>query len=311
MLGLEAFSDPGRLWRGNLHTHSTLSDGALPPEDVAEAYRAHGYDFLCLSDHFAAPYDWPLADTRDERREDFTTLIGAELHAPTTSAGELWHILAVGLPFDFAPPGDGEDGPALARRAREAGAFVTVAHPAWSQLTLDDGLQLAGVAHAVEVLNFGCGMENDRGDGWYLLEQLLRQGHRLTAVASDDAHFKHGPRDAFGGWVLVRAAANEPEALLAALRRGAFYATEGPEIHDVRVADNTVSIACSPVASISVSGGSSRSHARIEPGVTAAAFDLTQLRGSWLPEGSRSWFRVTLIDTGGRRAWSNPIWWDA
>ena len=28
----DAFTAPGRFWRGNLHTHSTNSDGVLPPE---------------------------------------------------------------------------------------------------------------------------------------------------------------------------------------------------------------------------------------------------------------------------------------
>ena len=31
------FSTPGRFWRGNLHTHSNRSDGALTPERVVDA----------------------------------------------------------------------------------------------------------------------------------------------------------------------------------------------------------------------------------------------------------------------------------
>lgn len=311
MRGLEVFQNEGRLWRGNLHTHSTLSDGALAPDAVIAAYRERGYDFLCLSDHFMERYDWPVADTREFREATFTTLLGAELHAPATSAGERWHVLAVGLPPDFAPNGDGEDGVALAGRARDAGAFVALAHPSWSQLTLDDGLALARTAHAVEVFNYSCLVENDRGDGWYLCEQLLRRGHRLTAIAGDDAHFRQGTRDAFGGWIRVRSVVNEPVELLAALQRGAFYATEGPELHDVAVDGNTVRVRSSPVSSIAVAGGSSRSHAEIGIALTAAAFDVGALRDPALAGGSREWFRVTLIDEQGRRAWSNPIWWES
>ena len=46
------FSTPGRFWRGNLHTHSNRSDGALTPEQVIDAYKRAGYDFIELSDHF-------------------------------------------------------------------------------------------------------------------------------------------------------------------------------------------------------------------------------------------------------------------
>ena len=114
MSPLSLFSEPSRFWRGNLHTHSTLSDGALEPPQVIEAYRNAGYDFLSLTDHFIGHYHWPVADTGALRTDKFTTIIGAELHAPATAVGELWHILANGLPLDFAPCGEDETGPELA-----------------------------------------------------------------------------------------------------------------------------------------------------------------------------------------------------
>jgi hypothetical protein len=75
------FSSPGRFWRGNLHTHSHLSDGALSPEQVIESYKRAGYDFLQLSEHFLERFGWPIADTRAFCSNSFTTLIGAELQA--------------------------------------------------------------------------------------------------------------------------------------------------------------------------------------------------------------------------------------
>lgn len=44
------FSTTGRFYRGNLHTHSTKSDGALEPQTVCDRYRAEGYDFIALTD---------------------------------------------------------------------------------------------------------------------------------------------------------------------------------------------------------------------------------------------------------------------
>ena len=57
MIRPSAFSAPGRFFRGNIHTHSTLSDGALSPEDVCARYAAEGYDFICLSEHFVGLFD--------------------------------------------------------------------------------------------------------------------------------------------------------------------------------------------------------------------------------------------------------------
>ena len=178
---IRPFSTPGRFWRGNLHAHSTLSDGALNPIDVVMVYKRAGYDFVQLSDHFLDRFAWPIADTRKLRSHEFTTLIGAELHAMGTSAGEYWHIVATGLPFDFPPAGPERKRAAARRaRARQAGAFVVIAHPAWSQLTIEDGRSLVA-AHAVEVYNHTCAVMTDRGDGFYLLDQLCNEDRRLTA----------------------------------------------------------------------------------------------------------------------------------
>jgi predicted metal-dependent phosphoesterase TrpH len=216
-MSLAFFERPGRFFRGNLHTHSTLSDGAEPPGKVCAHYRDAGYDFIALTDHFVQRYAFPIADTLPFRTNSFTTILGAELHAPANSHGEVWHILAVGLPTDFAPTPKGESGVELAARAAAAGAFVAVAHPEWSSLGIEDGRALAS-AHAVEIYNHTCEVECRRGSGAYLLDALANEGRDLLAIATDDAHFKCD--DACGGWVMVKAEANEPAALVAALKAG-------------------------------------------------------------------------------------------
>ena len=44
------FANKGKFFRGNLHTHSNLSDGLLSPEEVCKRYKAEGYNFICLSE---------------------------------------------------------------------------------------------------------------------------------------------------------------------------------------------------------------------------------------------------------------------
>jgi predicted metal-dependent phosphoesterase TrpH len=307
MAEIEPFSLPGRFWRGNLHTHSQLSDGALTLDRAVEAYKEAGYDFVQMSEHFIARYNWPIADTRSFRSNRFTTILGAELHAMATSVGELWHIVAAGLPLDFPPAGNNETGAELAARAAAAGAFVGIAHPAWSQLTLEDGRSIES-AHAVEIYNHGCFVEVDRGDGWYLLDQLLREGRRLTAFATDDAHFRSD--DAFGGWVHVKADALEPEALVAALKAGHYYSTQGPQIHELAFDGDELAVACSPVNAIAVMGHNSRTAGRFGRAITQARIKLSDLAKSWTELPPSPWIRVALIDAAGRRAWTNPIWHD-
>ena len=304
---LPVFSAPGRFWRGNLHTHSNLSDGALALDDVVSRYKNAGYDFVQMSEHFIEHFNWPIADTRKLRGNDFTTIIGAELHAPVTSAGELWHIVAAGLPLDFAPAAKGETGPQIAKRAIAAGAYVAIAHPSWSRYTIEDGRALS-FAHAVEIYNHGCAIENDLGEGFYLLDQMLNEGYRLNAIATDDAHFK--TPDHFGGWVHVKAESLDPDALLTALKAGHFYSSQGPLLHDIRLNGKDIEIECSPVDTITVVCRTSRTCVKTGKAITSAAFDLKTLERGWLLEKISPWFRVVAIDHAGKRAWSNPVWWD-
>jgi hypothetical protein len=300
---LAAFSAPGRFWKGNLHTHSTLSDGKLPPEEVCRIYREGGYDFLSLTDHFLGRYKFPIADTRPFRTNRFTTILGAEVHAPQTRLGEPWHILSVGLPLDFAPRTRSEDGPSLTQRCIDAGAFVAIAHPAWYGLDTEDALSLPANVHAVEVYNHTSQLETDRGDGFYLLDRLLAMGRRLTACATDDAHFK--VHDWFGAWVMVKAPTLEPEALLAALKAGAYYSSQGPTIHDVSIGRDAVEISCSPASTVAIVGRASLAAYRIEPGQCRASLPLEKFTG-----GASPYVRAFVADAFGRRAWTNPIWLD-
>lgn len=291
------FDRPGRFWRGNLHTHSDRSDGAWSPEKVVRHYREAGYDFLAVTDHFRAEHGFPLTDTRALRTPDFTTLLGAELHAPATEIGSIWHIVAVGLPLGFRPPAPGETGPELARRARAAGAFIGMAHPAASLLTPEDAQSL-DAAHAIEVYN-ALSAREDRGDSWHLTDILLSRGHRLSAYAADDAHFQ--PRDPPGcaAWVHVRAESLTPEALLAALKAGHHYASTGPELHDVRVDDGLLVVRCSPVRKILVTGGTPGLQVVEGEDLTEGTLPLTMFAGGYC--------RVTVEDASGGRAWTNPI----
>ena len=262
-----------------------------------------------LSEHFVDLFDWPMADTRHFREEGFTTLIGCELHAPLTSAGELWHIVAAGLPLDFAPCGKEETGVELARRARDAGAFIGIAHPSWSQLTLEDGLALES-AHAVEIYNHGCEVETARGYGTYLHDQLLNEGKKLTCFATDDAHFRDHDRDAFGGWVHVKSESLDPDQILQGLKEGNYYSSQGPVIHDISFDGENFDVECSPVHTVCLVGGTSRSVVVDGRDITRATLNLEKIENGWIATHNSPWLQIILIDHAGRKAWSNPIWRD-
>ena len=297
---IPAFSAPGRFWRGNLHTHSTLSDGHISPEAVCQLYRAMGYDFISLTEHFLPQYGFQIADTRPFRDAHFTTIIGAELHAGRTELNQLWHILAVGLPLDFPAPTAAETGPQIAARALAAGAFVAATHPYWYNLTEADVRSL-GPIHAVEIFNGTSVDHSERADSWYMLDLLLDRGERYTACATDDAHFNPERHDAGLGWVQVKSETLEPEALLTALRTGDYYSSTGPQIFDLRIIQGQVlEVQCSPAARVLITGSGYHARSVAGHGLREAQFDLSGWQSPYL--------RVIVRAADGGRAWSNPIW---
>jgi hypothetical protein len=296
------FDKPGRFWRGNLHTHSTASDGTLTPEQVCRYYREAGYDFLAITDHFMQNYGFTITDTCHYQRDDFVTLLGAELHTGVTELGLLWHILAVGLPLNFPPNLPDETGPEIAARALESGAFVAAAHPEWYGLTENDVLSL-GAVDAIEVFNATSVDHNDKPAGWYMLDVLLMRGKRYFACATDDAHFKNR-NDSLRGWVMVKSEVLLPEAILVALKAGQYYSSTGPQIFDVQVVPHEkVIVRCSPANAVFVTGHGSLSGKTLGSGILETEISIKHFTDS-------PFCRVTVRDEFGGRAWTNPIWFE-
>ena len=100
------FSSAAGIYRGNLHGHSTHSDGLNRPADVVRLYRAAGYDFTCLSEHYWSNPRFcatTLNDSSNLNKDDFINVLSAELHChgKLHDRDGLWHIIANGLPQGF------------------------------------------------------------------------------------------------------------------------------------------------------------------------------------------------------------------
>ncbi len=69
------------LLKGNLHTHTTFSDGLLPVEEAVGRYRELGYDFVAVTDHEPGikPTYWSAIP---RSTPDFIVFAGLELSYP-------------------------------------------------------------------------------------------------------------------------------------------------------------------------------------------------------------------------------------
>jgi hypothetical protein len=296
------FDQPGQYFRGNIHSHSTNSDGLLSPADVAKAYRERNYDFIAITDHFLARYGFPITDSSPFRTSTFTTLLGAEMHVPGLQNGIIWDLLAIGLPCDFPHQQASETDIDLVSRASAAGAFVAIPHPGWNGVVHSDGLRLIDVVDAIEIHNEGHTLDSDRGSGWFLADSLATAGHRFSTFAADDAHFKTDRFDRFGGWINLKSESLDPESLLKSLKAGHYYASTGATIRNVEITGNEIVVEADPAVGIMLGGaGTIRQYVRGD-GLTQATFQRSLFESSF--------FRVIVVQANGKKAWSSPIWLD-
>ena len=221
----------GRRWyRGELHLHSTHSDGDWTPAEIAAAARPRALDFMVLSDHNTTSSCREFRSAVDPR-----TLVipGTEL---TTYNG---HCLAIGVDewVDWRTGLFGRSIDDVARAVRAAGAIFVVAHPdampddvctgcRWTHDGFDPAL-----ADAVEIWGGRWDGPEEENEGCVALwEKWLGLGHRLAATAATDAH---RPRDWEGAVPLTYVLADDltAPAILDAVLAGRTYVSSGPELY--------------------------------------------------------------------------------
>jgi hypothetical protein len=304
-----------RKLKGNLHTHSTRSDGQYQPEEVIEAYRERGYDFMCLSDH-----EIYYHSTR-YNGDQFIMLSGYEMACEMSRelTGQQYHIhglldTSLGSVNGFQHDEEHEKPDyetldtiqSLINEMIDRGNLIIMNHPEWSRNSPEDLLKLQGYC-AVEIYNHQSELDEAAGYGLYHWDYLLRNGRRVFGVATDDAHrgdYHAAISEFFGGWIGVQADELSQSSIITALKSGSFYSTSGPEIHDLRVEDGRLIVRTSPVKFIKFVAYPDFGFTAFNTNGTAVDSAVYTIRGN------ERYIRIECIDFGGHTAWSNPIFID-
>lgn len=205
-----------RALRGDLHIHTSGSDGKETPEMVAAAYRAAGYDFIAITDHnvFGTAR---AATERFDFQTDFQIFMGEEVH---NGYAGYFHMVNVGgsrsvndiylnepervnneikaLEKEVKVPA-GLDAREylnrvwLYREIKKSGGFAIYPHPYWrvenhyhTETKMTRAILKNGLCDAYEVLG-GC-MPADNNLQTALYYELRAEGTNLPVVGSTDSH---------------------------------------------------------------------------------------------------------------------------
>ncbi len=282
------YDAPGEWFRGNLHTHTTESDGRRDPGDVCADYAARGYDFLALSDHDV------FTDPDGLSPEPSLTMIPA---VEVSANGP--HLLHLDAASAIEPH---EDRQAAIDDIVDANGIAVLAHPNWQssfahwpQDVMADleGYQGMEVFNGVIERHPGLAVATDRWD------QLLSSGRRIWGFATDDSH---AAWDVAQGWISVRAADCSRAAILAAIRAGRFYASTGVSITDVAVDGGRVRVETENADRIDLVSDHGLRQQTVQG--SSATFHLPR---QLVHRSEHTYVRVECFGPGGARAWLQPM----
>ena len=326
-------SETGNDYRANLHCHTTLSDARLTPQEVKEQYKKLGYSIVAYTDHdvfvphhkelsdesFLAlnGFEAEFIDLNEKRRKRRTThlcMIALDenivnqpcfhrteyLYYAPESSRELVKYDENEPDFDrvYNPETVRE----FMRKCKEKGFFVTYNHPAWSLETFEQYGTYEEM-DAMELINGGSFIIDGQFEFNHRdFELFLRQGKKIFAVAGDD---NHRATDAGVAWTVIRAPKLTYKDICESLKKGNFYATNGPEIKSLYIEDGVMHVETSEARRILFNTAIRHAkHIYNEDGtaVTSGSFEIDYDEDEYV--------RVTVVGMDGSVCYSNAYFLD-
>lgn len=288
---IKIFPEDQNWYKGNLHTHTNCSDGEVSPEDALALYKANGYSFVAITDHnkyFAG-----------SEESDFVTLGGVEFDAKLESNYKAIHIIGIGLEHEYVEPLS-RSVKSLSETIKAAGGLAILGHPAWSLLDVDDMISADG-CFATEIYS-SVSYLSGRGDSSVYTDTVASRGCIKKILGVDDTHYYTPDNNKFKNWICMKLPSLSRENIFAALRSNAYYCSQGPEIHQIEIDNDTVNVYCSDVQKVTF-----YTNLHYEPGRLVVAENSPLNFASYKVDPRATFLRVECEDKNGLRACSQYL----
>lgn len=320
--------DEGKFFKANLHSHSTVSDGELSPEQMKELYIKNGYSVIAFTDHNHFVTHNELSD------KNFLALNGVENAADEHGKPDFYDrccdVCFIALskerkahPFQnendlkgnpefspFTPEYTPEDINMMIETGVKNGFFATYNHPTWSLENYERYMSYAGM-NAMEIFNYSSFVDGYDEYNARIYDDMLRSGKKIYCIATDDNHNRQPETchwDSFGGFTMIKAKSLNYEDVTDALIKGHFYSSRGPVINGLWIDtdDMSVHIECEKAKKVVFTRGGRRCRAVFakERGVEY----INEVKFSVNP--TDIYVRVTVFDENGLTADTNAYFVD-
>jgi hypothetical protein len=331
-----------KLFFGDIHGHSRMSDGTGTPEDYyLYARTVSGLDIAALTDHADHGTIPVKGDVWDRIKK-----AANNAHEPgrfVTFLGFEWTNWEYGHRNVYYRDGDGpvfrsidteSDTPQKLWNLLESHEAMTVAHhTGGGPVPTDWNIKPGAKEWLVEISSIHGTSEYYGGEagiyrpvkGAFVRDALLR-GYRLGIIGSGDTHDGHPGQRTMGAAVSGLLGVYSPEltreAVWEAFQRRHVYATSGPKIIlEFRVADSPMgsevkwsaskgfvplavrAIGCDEIVSVEIIRNGKKIFEEKADGVF-----VHYLLKDPQPQPSTSWYYARVLQKDGNMAWSSPVW---
>tara|TARA_B100000579_G_scaffold189336_1_gene154573 strand:- start:67474 stop:68391 length:918 start_codon:yes stop_codon:yes gene_type:complete len=237
-------------YKGNIHTHTTNSDGDSSPDHVASWYKKNQYDFLVLSDH----NHLTILDEAETEKNKWPLLVPGEEITIREINGHpaALHINGIGIK-NLITPGSYEsniDGiNDVVDKVNLQGGLASINHPNYQWWVSADDIKHSKDAWAFEVFN-GHMHSNNEGSlhsmsTEEIWDEILSSGKLIYGVASDDAHhfteeFSSIRSNPGRGWIFVKSSSLKVEEIIQSMKKGEFYSSTGVELKELEISKSKI-----------------------------------------------------------------------
>ena len=301
-------------YKGNIHTHTTESDGDDTPESVVKWYRKHGYDFLVLSDHnHITLLEYPKGKRRFKRP---LMIPGEEVSANIEIDGKLipLHINGIGINRLVEPTYSDTIISTIQANVDniiEAGGIASINHPNFKWAFSHNELIHIKGASLLEIHNGHPATNNQGGPGKFSTEQIwdfiLSNNKKIFGVATDDSHNYHDftpiKSNPGRGWLMVKSNELSVDKIVESIKLGNFYSSTGVTLEEVNISNKSINInICQEKEYIYKTEfiGTDGELLAMVPG----------LNPSFKLDKNQIYVRAVITNSGGEKAWVQPIFFN-
>ena len=298
-------------FKGNIHTHTTKSDGDEDPIKVAQWYKEHEYDFLVLTDH---NHRTILDYDKNTTYSDLPLMIPGEEVTISIQNGDITtpvHINGIGInrlvePIDAT--GVVATIQANVDSIKEAGGIASINHPNYKwAYTIQQLVQVNG-ATSIEIFNgvpdtnvYGSKSKPSCEQIW---DGILSAGKLIYGVATDDSHhyhdFSHTMANPGKGWICVQAESLTQSEIINSIKAGTFYSSTGVFIKELDILEQSFNI--------TIREDQSSEFRTTFTGYNGQTlYETDDIKIEYKIPVTEKYVRATIQSSNGSKAWTQPV----